>query len=58
VDSQIRFFPGACTGEAGATSIEREPAVKALAEKISATFGKKQVADSAPLEHPNFWMYQ
>jgi len=25
---------------------------------IIATFRKKPVADSAPLEHPNFWMYQ
>jgi len=32
--------------------------VKAFAEQIIATFGKKQVADSAMLEHPNFWMYQ
>lgn len=32
--------------------------MKALADKIKETFGKKCVAEVAPLEHPNFWMYQ
>lgn len=32
--------------------------MKALAEKIKGTFCKKQSVEAAPIEHPNFWMYQ
>ncbi len=32
--------------------------MKALAEKIMETLGRKQPAKAAQIEHPNFWMYQ
>jgi hypothetical protein len=32
--------------------------MKALAEKLKETFGKKGSPVAAPLDHPNFWMYQ
>jgi len=32
--------------------------MKALAEKLKETFGKKGSSVEVPLAHPNFWMYQ
>jgi hypothetical protein len=32
--------------------------MKALAEKIKETFGKKQASEAVQIEHPNFWMYR
>lgn len=32
--------------------------MKALAEKLKKTFSRKPEAAPAPVEHPNFWMYQ
>lgn len=32
--------------------------MKALAKKLKETFGKKGGSAEAPLDHPNFWMYQ
>jgi len=37
---------------------QQESDMKALAEKIKETFGRKQGTAPAPVEHPNFWMYQ
>ena len=32
--------------------------MKALAEKIKETLGKKLPADDVQTDHPNFWMYR
>lgn len=32
--------------------------MKALADKLKKTFSRKTAAAPAPVEHPNFWMYQ
>ncbi len=32
--------------------------MKALAEQLKKTFSRKTSVVPAPVEHPNFWMYQ